>query len=73
VLLTIMGVGARAKIEPGDTSLQGLFVAETLVRFALGVSLCGLLLARYVVTHVLLKRMEGMESMEAHEHRLLEG
>ncbi len=69
-MLTIMGAGARAKIEPGDTSLQGYFVAVTLVEYALGVSLCGLLLARYVVTRVLLKRMEGME---AGEHRLLEG
>ncbi len=61
-MLTIMGAGARAKIDPGDRSLQGLIVARTLVEFALAVSLCSLLLARYIVTRALVKRMDGMEA-----------
>ncbi len=61
-MLTLLGAGARAKIEPGDTWLQGYFVAVALAEFALGGCLCSLLLARYVVTRVLVKRMEGMEA-----------
>lgn len=59
-MLAILGQGARAKIAPGDTSLYGYFVAVTLLEFALAACLCSVLLARYVVTRVLLTRVGAM-------------
>lgn len=57
VTLTVTALGARARVVPGDTSLEGVFIAVTLVEFALAAGLCGVLLARYVVTRAMMRRL----------------
>ena len=60
VTLTMMALGARARVVPRDTFLEGVFIAVTLVEFALAAGLCGVLLARYVVTRATMRRVEQM-------------